>query len=328
MTAESSASRHISQSGFESFLSRRVPFHIPIAGEPQLTLFIHPQVPEIGLRAPASPTFDARSSHRGVRLRTVHAQAIYNEVAIIDAERFKEGYTILCAIADRVQLDGEQLAPAVAMTLQNLRRLLDREDQLSHEAELGLFGELLILRAAATVHGATIAIQSWMGPRREEHDFRFAEFDLEVKATSSERRRHWITNLGQLQPSLQRNLWLISLQLTTSPAGRGETLPELASGLRSIFDGGDRILFDDNFESAGWQLERLSGLNRRWALRSECRAFIVEAGFPRLTTADLQAVGVPALRIPEVNYMVDLDSYVSAQAATEVIERMMEVVNG
>ena len=46
--------------------------------------------------------------------------------------------------------------------------------------------------------GGTRAIAAWRGPNGDEHDFDIGSGDLEVKATLSEKRVHWMDRSASL----------------------------------------------------------------------------------------------------------------------------------
>lgn len=322
-------SRHLSATTFEGFLAQGVPFNFVIEGSPPLTLFIHPAVPEIGIRAGVSGVpIGNRQIHRGVRSRTVHAGGQCDEVVVVDESNFKEGYALLCTIADRVQLDGFSLSDAVRSTSRNMSRLLASDMDLTREAELGLFGELCVLKGAVRSMGPTLAVGSWLGQAKEEHDFRTTDADLEVKTTASDRRRHRISSASQLEPSKNRQLWLVSIQLTAAPAGIGKTVGGLHEEVGLLFDGSDRDYFDEQIEKGGWTPAQLARSDRRWSARSDPRAFLVGDQFPRLTPSMLQSAGAMLARISEISYTIDLDGFISAQPGTQLDQILKGALNG
>lgn len=307
-------------------MSQRVPFNISVSGSPALTLFIHPSVPEIGIRAATSgPPIGNRHLYRGIRSRTVHVGTPCDEIVIVDDLSFRDGYTLLCAIADRVQLDGESLAQAAQTTIRNMARLLARAGEMSREAEIGLFGELCVLRGICQAQGTDVAVQAWLGQAGEEHDFRLTDFDVEVKTTAQERRRHWISGSRQLEPTGSRQLWLVSVLLTLAPAGGGVTIGALHQKVRQLFSGANREQFDAQIEMGGWSEGILSRSERRWSIRYDPLAFLVDASFPRITASGLSLAGLSLARIPELSYLVDVDGMSSSMP---VVPQLSEILEG
>jgi hypothetical protein len=206
LTAPEPTDRHLSAKGFADYLAADIPVVIPVSGDPAVSIFIDPIRQRIGLRSPL---------HDGVQpppnpFANVHTSVVQTdglrqlEVAANTPELFGDVYAMFCAVADRIQLEGSSPLAALEATLAVWGRLLARRKRFSDDQEVGLFGELLLFRALLMTVGETIAVQSWRGPLAEEHDFGFWDADAEVKTTTAESRRHWISNLTQLVPSAAR----------------------------------------------------------------------------------------------------------------------------
>ena len=147
------------------------------------------------------------------------------EVSVAGQELLLDGHAMLCAVADRIQVDGQEPLAATRETLDHWRSMLALRTRMTPEAEIGLFGELLVIEALTATHGPDL-LQAWRGPEREEHDIGLEDLDVEIKSTSADQRVHWVSSLDQLQPSPGRELVLLSLQLTRGGAA-GRTLPQL-----------------------------------------------------------------------------------------------------
>lgn len=173
---------------------------------------------------------------------------------------------------------------------------------LGEDAEIGLFGELLIvadLLAAGLEQRACVA--AWHGPESGLHDFELGSGAIEVKSSlASHGAPVTISSLAQLDSSPSRPLFLAAVRLNSD--GAGTTLPELASTLTA------RILPDQQalhrFRSlllrAGY-LEAHAGRYQRRFVRQGTRMLPVDTAFPRLTRA-----GIPP-EIVEARYELDLD---------------------
>ncbi|GAA3118898.1 hypothetical protein GCM10010466_07230 [Planomonospora alba] len=297
--------RHLSADSFEEFVRQAVPIEHPIPGDPRLTLFIDPKRQEIGLRMQAAPDTTASETRlEHVRLRSVQRKAGRSlEVVVTDPRLFAEAYPVLCAVADRVQLQGLTLGIALDDTLRILGRLLERVETLSVEKELGLFGEILLFLGLSRQLGPAEALEAWRGPGREEHDFGVEGYDIEVKTTAAERRSHWIGSLTQLLPNRDRTLWLVSHQLTRAEASDGSTLPALVEIARHRV-GDLRPVLNRKLHAAGWHDHYADTCRTRWRRRTRSMAFAVVDDFPCLTPPKLQ--GVSLTRIPDVRYRIDL----------------------
>lgn len=311
----SGTERHLSPQGFADYLAADVPVLLPIAGHPAVVIFVDSGRRRIGLRTPiqtnaAAPTSPLENLH----LALVNADGVRQlEIASTEPELFADVYPMLCAVADRIQLEGAAPLAALEATLELWGRLLARRARLSQDQEVGLFGELLLLRELVHVCGAADAVAGWRGPLAEEHDFGLTELDLEVKTTTGERRRHWITNLTQLVPSGSRALWLCSIQLTRAGAGHGQTLPELVDAVGALLtDELVRARFEEVLRSLNWKDEQRDLHLQRWGLRSRPRALAVDGSFPALTPAAFAALGLGAGELTQVRYELDLSDRQSA----------------
>jgi hypothetical protein len=173
---------------------------------------------------------------------------------------------------------------------------------LSQEAELGLVGELEMLREliAAGVSEHEV-VDAWKGPLEAVHDFSLKGGAIEVKSTISPAGfPARMASLEQLDDSRVRWLFLAGLRFRLDP--RGLTLPELA---RSI---SGQLASSPPVEQAFQNLVLRAGLS--WAVagrytrrfwRCEMRVLEVADGFPRLTRAQV------AREILSARYEIDLD---------------------
>lgn len=302
--------RHLDIPELQRCLSLDVPVEFPIDGTPPLRVFIDPYQPAVGIRCPddgSRPTTDLEH----VEVRTVHRDKTRQlEVLVTEPELFLDAYPALCAMADRIQLHGVSVASAVADTLRLLGKLLHRLDRLPVEAELGLFGELLLLHGLCETVGRDEAISAWLGPDAEEHDFSLRGIDIETKTTRGERRTHWISSLTQLDPHPGSPLWLVSHQLTPAGPGSGHTLPELVDLLRALLGkSAQRARFDELLHQAGWHDASAGSLRTRWRRRAPSLGFHVDDGFPRLTPNALHHTAASRAHILDVRYHVDLSRF-------------------
>jgi hypothetical protein len=217
-----------------------------------------------------------------------------------------EPFLFACGVADRVQVLHESLPTAVDVMLVGMRDLLRRRTVLSREKEVGLLGELLVLRQLIGQLGCEPALAAWLGAVGEEHDFSLPEVDLEVKTTTSESRCHWITTLTQLVPKPGRSLRLVSIQVTASNADTASTLGDVASDVLANSPG-HTARVHERFQSVGYRHEDHDLYPRHWELRTAILEFLVDDDFPRITSSQLSAAGVSLTEIPEVSYRVNLE---------------------
>jgi hypothetical protein len=300
--------RHLTATGFAGYVKAAVPVEHPIAGTPRVTLLIDPHRSEIGLRIPsieAARPIESGLANMAVR-NVARSDGRFVEIAIGDPRLFDDAYPVMCAIADRIQLDRLPLAAALAETLHLLGRLLERTTGMTRDVEIGLFGELLLLYGLLSVITPAQAIGGWLGPESEERDFTIADIDVEVKATTGERRAHWISSLTQLTPTPHRPLWLVSYQITAAGAGKGECVTDLVDRIREKV-GADpaRARFEQALDAVGWS-DRFTARTSRFVLRTQPAAFLVDSAFPKLDAALLRTAGANLSAITDVRYRIDV----------------------
>ncbi|MDQ3090088.1 MAG: PD-(D/E)XK motif protein [Actinomycetota bacterium] len=232
------------------------------------------------------------------------------EVRTHDSDLFPYFVAFSATIADEVQLEGASLRAALQRSLRLFRRLVRDMPLLAPTRQLGLLGELWVLNRLVRAHREA-AIDSWLGPNAEAHDFRWASTELEVKTTRRQQRHHTINGLDQLGASPDAALYVLSLQFAA--AGQGEGAASLADAIRSIrgllADFGQDGLFDavliDRFdltpETEHRYVERLK-------LRTEPRLIRIHDNAPRLLRGDVLAVQRDGMqRVLDADYLLDCE---------------------
>lgn len=173
---------------------------------------------------------------------------------------------------------------------------------LSPESEIGLVGELTVLRAVidAGVSPAT-AIESWVGPLDGVQDFELGTGSLEVNTTlSATGFTAKIGSLEQLDDSLRQPLFLVGARLRQSETG--QRLPELVAEMHDVIAGEAEAvrLLSERLIAAGYFDAHADRYSRRLSLH-DIRIIEVTEFFPRLTPGNLP------LGITKATYEIDLD---------------------
>lgn len=298
-----SVTRHLAPDTLDHYWSERVPLVIPITGTPNCRIRIDPVSGVIALQ-----TEYARPGPNLAKLKNITFEGFVDdgadsaEIAVQVDGSPRGAYTLLTTIADELQLEKQPLAAAVNTGVELHKGVLATRGGLSAEAEVGLFGELLLMEHLIAKMGPAASISAWQGPSKEEHDFVLPTARAEVKTTSSERRRHVIHGLEQLVPSPDTDLFLISIQITRAASDAGRSLADLIADVRNMAEE-HVIALDRILEDSGWRESDAAMYQTAWALRSTPRAYVVGPGFPALTpdrvTADLG-------RIDHVTYQIDV----------------------
>lgn len=310
--AASGASRHLGIEGVKKYVAAGVPGLLQVDGDPSGYLIIDPLGQRLAIQLPADgPVPNCARYENAKAARVRRDEADWNEFGVSAGDRLEDLYPLLCQVLDRVQLESQAFSAAVLDVLRIYRNVLAPRSGLSESDQIGLYGELLVLRHLVKAVGPESAVATWLGPSDEEHDFAFEDTDLEVKTTSGERRRHWISSATQLTPTEGKGLFLLSIQITGA-GDHGMALPDLVNELAAQLGRQSRA-FMAELERGGYLAEDAELYPKRWTLRTQPAAFAVDDAFPAL---QLDALGqaVPDIsRIVELRYQLDLVGLPHAQ---------------
>ncbi len=173
---------------------------------------------------------------------------------------------------------------------------------LSPESEIGLMGELTLLRVIIDEGvSAASAIESWVGPLDGVRDFELGTGAIEVKATlAAAGFPAKIGSLDQLDDSVRQPLFLAGAKLRQTDAGK--SLPELVAEMRDVAAGEPEAvrLLSERLIAAGYFDAHADRYIRRFTL-VDTLVVEVNEGFPRLTR------GSVPLGITKATYEIDLD---------------------
>lgn len=222
----------------------------------------------------------------------------------------------LVSLLERFHDDrGEKVLGSLLARIRAWQDFMKREQPavLSTEEEVGLLGELVVLRnMIADGMLAADAMDSWVGPMDGLHDFSIGTGGVEVKTTTLPAGfTARIGNLDQLDNSLHRPLYIACVRVSQSDGGK--TLPEYVDDLaRAIQDDAAALLFSGRLFAAGY-LEAMRDHYSRRFLTRELVYRLVEDESPRLTRATVPAA------VSKVMYTLDLDAFpVVARSFAEI----------
>ena len=322
--------RHLDLDRLQDYLDADVRAIVPIIGSPTAFLVVDPEQDRLSVRVEVAQDVTVTPSlYRRISTRNVTAEGRrWAECSVGGFDVALEAYPVLCAVVDRMQNEALGFDEAVSDAVASFRTVLQRIGQLSEREEIGLVGELLVLSHLIGIVGDD-ALSGWRGFAAEEHDFDLGPEDLEVKTTTSERRRHWISSLTQLQPTPNRRLWLLSIQLTGAAGGTDDFgLPTLIESLhRSLTRPADQAILESRLGLLG-SSEALNSLyTRRFRLRTRPAVFEVSAAFPAITPTTLESAGLRVASFPRVTYQVDLTGLPLAAQPPVAISGLCEGIN-
>jgi len=177
-----------------------------------------------------------------------------------------------------------------------------KEGVLSSEAELGLFGELLLLQRMIEAGGPPGNIlDAWQGPLDGLQDFVFGPGGIEVKTTlSAGGFSVTVSALEQLDEGLCHPLFVAAVRLALDDSG--VTLPAQADIIRDRLQGNLAALetLEVRLIQAGLLKTVVERYTRRFKRVSDT-ILPVKGDFPRLTRANVH----PAIR--KARYEIDID---------------------
>lgn len=190
---------------------------------------------------------------------------------------------------------------------------------LSPEAQVGLFGELMMLEALCEGPlGARDAFAAWVGPRHAAQDFHVLAGAVEVKSTTSASDFAAKINSIEQLDSDRDPTWLCAMRFAEDDGGT--TLPEAVERLReraACAQVGQE--FEAGVIFSGYRDDHAHHYGRRLRL-SEERCFQVTEVFPSLKRAALS----PA--VTSARYVLDLDRIDEPSAGRDAMFRQLGVV--
>ncbi len=178
---------------------------------------------------------------------------------------------------------------------------------LSPEAELGLVGELAVMKGILEAGVSPLmAVEAWVGPIGGIQDFNLGDGALEVKATLSEKSfPAKIGSMEQLDDDIFRPLFLVGLRFSQRESG--SSLPDMAAQLSHFLGPFPEVGqgFSDRILASGYHASHAANYRRRFSLE---KARVLEVGdsFPRIVRGDVPDA------ITRVKYEIDLDRILGA----------------
>lgn len=238
-------------------------------------------------------------------LRVRHRRLETGEVIELSAPPSHEPvFTPFCReVADAVVVECREPWAAVAATVRNWQSAFrPLRSGMDKTVQVGLVGELLVLRSLMIPALGPAAVHQWSGPDSERHDFVGERLHLEVKTTRKDRPEHEISRLDQLRVPGGRQLLFVSVMIEQSAAGAETLATQLDATVEQLR--GDAAALDAfmaRMVAMGWSEEmRNSGELLRFSVRG-ASVYAVDDDFPRLPDDFVPPSGVVA-----VKYTIDL----------------------
>ena len=216
-------------------------------------------------------------------------------------------HSIVDGICEAVVGAGDSRDGALAVMSEEMHRWLRflraGRKGLSIERQIGLWGELHILRRIAVERSWPTALSWWTGPSHASHDFSIDSLAIEVKSTLSEQKSVRISSLEQLDNDGLSALYLLNLKLNSVPRNQGRSLMDMVQLVRSdlsAYKDATQRDFEAMLIGAGFHDIHAQKYRRRAYEWTTTEIYEVNEEFPRLIR------GMVATGITEARYSVNL----------------------
>ncbi|WP_418791785.1 PD-(D/E)XK motif protein [Phosphitispora sp. TUW77] len=195
----------------------------------------------------------------------------------------------LCSCLEGI--DRANLRKKLSEALERWRRffLLRDSIKLTREEQLGLFGELWVLRSMLLNDVGLQAIACWKGPYHEVFDFSLNNMSIEVKATAASMPyKAFISNEMQLNDQLAGGTLVLCFVAVQPSDTSGETLGDVVKGIEDCIgiDETACSVFKDKIFGCGLGKPYIDNYATRYIIK-EHEYFNVKEGFPRILGEDV-----------------------------------------
>jgi hypothetical protein len=229
-------------------------------------------------------------------------EGIFRIAIVLELDELREVFEVLVEDVIDVASDGTTPAEAMALVVRRLEAwqacLRARRRRLSREEQIGLMGELLLLRMAGEDFGYLAAVDAWQGPLDGLHDFEALGIAIEVKSVLGIGTLLRIAPEDQIEPVGLSGLVIARPRFREDPAG--QSLAESVAALRAdIAQAAPAALssFNDKMLRAGY-VDGESDESPRVIL-NDLYGFEVLGSFPRIARCT-----VPA-GVIDISYSID-----------------------
>lgn len=251
-----------------------------------------------------------------IRHRVLEGSAVIELAAPPSHERV---FTPFCRdIIEAVVIQNREASRALAATVRAWQLAWKPvRPEMDKATQVGLFGELVVLRYLLIPSLGTSAVSCWSGPDFERHDFVLDQLHIEVKTTRKSRAEHEISRMDQLHVPSGKDLLLVSIQLEETISG-DETLATQKDVIVDLLrtDSAALDVFMTKMVNIGWSDElRTSGELIPFNVRAT-GIYAVDGAFPRLPESFSAPPGVVAIK-----YTIDLAN-LPTLGIDEAIERL------
>lgn len=248
-------------------------------------------------------------------------EGMWAVIELTDPSLLREFYSWSTLVCDLVQVDNLTVPAALVEATRRWELLLRPEILPSHEALVGLTGELLTLRALAE-HNAAQAVAAWVGPEKAHFDFALGSAAIEVKTTVRTTRVHTFHGVEQLHAPRLGASYVVSWHLQE---GGDHSLRLLVSELRTRLAGspGLEAAFEAKLSLIGAASTDPTAMDLTYDVRDS--AMLLRLGvdlFPADSTWLARSLGPSAAgRLRDISLQLDcagLGTVFDAEAVTQL----------
>lgn len=223
-------------------------------------------------------------------------------------EAFLENFTILTrSVLSRIDADNCDVSAEIISEINLWRLFLEKpvEGLLSIEEQLGIIGELLLLKKIALMD-SDLALKYWCADKGEI-DFVSGLKLIEVKASSSGKHTHIINGLDQLKISDDKELYILSFAFLRSDIYTDFNLTDVIADTSLIFrnDPVSNRDFYVKLRNRNFNMFDIQKYKNYCFSLIDAKLFSVTVETPRLTSDNLKKPLNP--RISKIRYTLDLD---------------------
>ena len=282
------------------YLAPGLPSNVLVHDDPRMFLFAR-NGREAGLRIRTREPVALRRMGMLAVTRDVFQGEECVEVTCSSLELFRPAYWLLGEIATNVAA-GLAVQDAMVEARGRWKALVNVDDSVAVEIEVGCWGELHVLARLASEVGWKAAVEGWVGPTREEHDFRLASVEVEVKTTRGRERVHHIHGQRQLMPCDPRRRILLA-SCCVREADDGTSVADLRDAIFESLAGDVADLFRRRFVEGFGEPSDWASAPRKWKPSRPLAMIPVLSGVPRIDEDAIAALGEEfgARRIRAVN---------------------------
>lgn len=235
-----------------------------------------------------------------------HKSSPYLDISCLDPSLNAEFDEVMIDLLDEIH-GSNSPGVAGAAVLARWRKLFRNRmfQGLGHEAKMGLFAELVLIRALlSSSHG--FDPDDWRGPLREPHDFELSARCVEVKALPEDGEGFIVHGWAQLDTHNDRPLDLALMTVVVD--ADGTSLADLIAENREAVGPGRLAQFDARLVAAGWDPANPPTDDDRFTL-GPVFLIHVDDSIPRLIPGKLKTGAEPD-GISGLRYRVSLASVI------------------